>query len=343
LDLQKVLPGIESWLESNQQLRRQVKNLAFGWLKQGIRPRCITRDLTWGIPVPIEGYKAKVLYVWFENVIGYISATVELLGDEGYALWKDKSVKTYHFLAKDNIAFHTIFWPGELIGVGEYVLPYNVVGLQYLTVEGQKFSKSKNIGIFSDDAIESGLPADYWRFYLTYLIPETTDTNFAVAEFQERVNSELIGKFGNLVHRTLSLIWNKWQGQVPPLTTRDSNFEEKVIAGSRKTCGSYERCELRQALQEILRLCDLGNEYINHAAPWKTGDANSIAYVLELGRLCSILLSPIIPTKAQEVLRLLNTEKRSLELSCEARPIPKPEPIFPRIETAALEVFRRDI
>lgn len=339
LDLKCIVPQIQQWLDSNPCLRRQVKKLAVGWLRQGLKLRCITRDLKWGIPVPIEGYEAKVLYVWFENVIGYISATVELLGDEGYSLWKDPSVKTFHFLAKDNIAFHTIFWPGELIGIEEYILPYNVVGLQYLTVEGKKFSKSKNIGIFSDDAVRSGIPVDYWRFYLTYLIPETADTNFSAAEFEERINSELVSKFGNLIHRALSLVWTKWQGTIPTLDNRDLHFEEKVHSGVKSVCSSYEGCELRRAVQEIFQLCDVGNEYINRAAPWKTNSADSIIYVLELARICAVLLSPVIPGKAHEVHKQLNHESHVLEFEFLPRSITEPKPIFPRVEGVSKAIF----
>jgi methionyl-tRNA synthetase len=339
LDLQSVLPQVENWLETNKQLRRQVKRLAGGWLKQGIKPRCITRDLKWGIPVPVDGYENKVLYVWFENVIGYISALVELLGQEGKELWKDSNSKVYHFLGKDNIPFHTIYWPGELIGIGGYVLPYNIVGLQYLTVEGEKFSKSRRVGIFSDDVIHSGIPADYWRFYLTYLIPETKDTNFVVANFKERVNKELVGNYGNLIYRTLSIIWNKLGGKVPVWTEQDEELEQQVAARVSEIVKCYENCELRQALLEILRLCDLGNRYLNDAAPWKTADWNSVAYVLELGRICTVLLYPIIPNLSGQVEGLLNSSEKSLHLLCNSRQISEPKPIFKRVEEDALALL----
>ncbi|MBT4538737.1 methionine--tRNA ligase [Candidatus Woesearchaeota archaeon] len=340
LDLRSIAGEIEEWIDNNKNLRQQVRNLAKGWLKQGIQERCITRDLKWGVQVPLEEYKDKVFYVWFDNVIGYISATYELLGEEALELWKDKNVKTYYFLGKDNIPFHTIFWPGQIIGQKEFVLPYNVVGYQYLNFEGQKFSKSKKIGIFSDQVKNSNIPLDYWRFYLTNILPETKDTDFSVEDFQERINKELIGNFGNFVNRTLNFIFNKFDGKVFEIFNIDKELEKEISQRIKKIEECYEKCDLREVLQEILKLSDLGNQYFNKKEPWKTNDKDCLAYCYELCRILSLLFSPIIPDSSEKLKILLNTDNKELEINRREKTINKPEILFKKLENEDLEEFK---
>ena len=341
LDLRGITGEIEKWLDSNKNLRLQVKNLAKGWLKQGLQERCITRDLKWGVQVPLDEYKDKVFYVWFDNVIGYISATYELLGEEAFELWKNKEVKTYYFLGKDNIPFHTIFWPGQIIGQKEFVLPYNVVGYQYLNFQGQKFSKSKKIGIFSDQVIDSKIPLDYWRFYLTNILPETKDTDFSTDDFQERINKELIGNFGNFVNRTLNFIWNKCDGKVQEITIIDEELETGIYQSIKKVDECYESCDFREVLQEILKLSDLGNQYFNKKEPWKTNDTNALAYCYELCRILSLLFSPIIPDGTDKLKTLLNTDNKELKINREKKTINQPEILFRKLEKEELNIFQQ--
>ena len=290
--------------------------------------------------VPLEKYKDKVFYVWFDNVIGYISATYELLGEEALELWKNKEVKTYYFLGKDNIPFHTIFWPGQIIGQKEFVLPYNVVGYQYLNFQGKKFSKSKKIGIFADQAINSKISLDYWRFYLTNILPETKDTDFSVEDFQERINKELIGNFGNFVNRTLNFVWNKFEGKVQKITKIDEELEKEIYHRIKKIEESYERCDLREALQEILKLSDLGNQYFNQKEPWKTNDKEALAYCYEICRILSLLFSPIIPDSTGKLKIFLNTKNKELKIDRREKTINKPEILFKKLENEDVEKFK---
>lgn len=349
LDLRSIAGEIELWLNNNKNLRPQVRNLAKGWLKQGLQERCITRDLKWGVQVPLKGYQDKVFYVWFDNVIGYISATYELLGKEALKLWKSKNVKTYYFLGKDNIPFHTIFWPGQIIGQKEFVLPYNVVGYQYLNFEGQKFSKSKKIGIFSDQVIDSELPLDFWRFYLVNILPETKDTDFSTDDFQESINNKLIANFANFINRTLSFLDSKFAGELPKqkLTAEDKTFWKTVEKQIDLIISSLEKVELRQGLEEILTLSALGNKYFQENEPWKDlGRAKTIIYVC--ANLClslSLLIQPYLPATSQKILQMLRLEmkdwKNVKKLNLKAgHKISKPELLFHKLEDEQIEELK---
>lgn len=339
LDLRSITNKIENWIDINQNIRSQVKNLAKGWLKQGIEERCISRDLSWGVKIPLKGYEHKVFYVWFDNVIGYISATVDLLGEKGFDLWKDKNVKNYYFLGKDNIPFHTIFWPGQIIGEKTFNLPYNVVGYQYLNFEGNKFSKSKGIGIFADKVVENKLPIDYWRFYLTYILPEQKDTDFSLNDFRDRINKELIGNYGNLVNRSLNLIWNKFDGKLPKIEKQDIELEIQIITQIKKIELLYEKCNLKEALLEILKLSDIGNKYLHEKEPWKTNNSDVLNYSYEIIRIITILISPILVNKCKEIFELLSTENRDLKINSESKIIKKLEIVFQKIEENDLDEF----
>jgi methionyl-tRNA synthetase len=340
LDLRELSKDIEKWIDENPNIRQQVKALAKGWIKQGIQERCITRDLTWGVKIPIKGYDDKVFYVWFDNVIGYVSGTVELLGDEGLKLWQDKKTETYYFLGKDNIPFHTIFWPGQIIGQGKLVLPKNVIGLQYMNFEKQKFSKSKGIGIFADTAVKSNIPIEYWRFYLTYILPETKDSEFMLDEFFDRVNKELIGNYGNFVNRVLNFVYNKLNGEVPEIKERNPELEKEILESIRKIDDFYDSCELRFALYDLLKLSDIGNRYLNEKEPWKSGDTDVLNYCLEIIRLLSIYFSPILPESSEKILKLLNTDNKKIEIDISSKKINKPEILFRKLEETEKDQFK---
>jgi methionyl-tRNA synthetase len=336
LDLTTVVSKIDDWITNHPLIRQQVKNLAKGWIKQGIKERCITRSLSWGVKVPLKGYEDKVFYVWFDNVIGYISSTVELLGQKGLEIWKDKETETYYFLGKDNIPFHTIFWPGQIIGEKSFHLPTNVLGYQYLNFEKTKFSKSKGTGIFLDSPIIDKIPIDYWRFYLTYILTETKDAEFMLVDFKERINKELIGNFGNYVNRVLDFVYNKLNGKVPEITTKDENIEEKIKDLIETIDHQYNICDIRYALYNILKLSDLGNKYLNEKEPWKTKDYSSLGYSVEIIRILSVLMSPVIPNSSEKILSFLNTENKSLDLSYSVKTIKKPEILFKKLEDSDL-------
>ncbi len=211
LKTDKLSPKLNSWLKKQTHWRHQVLNLALSWIKEGLKERCITRDLENGVKVPLEGYEDKVFYVWFDAPIGYISSTKEHT-EKWESYWKDKDSKIYHFIGKDNIPFHSIFWPASLIANKEYNLPHNVVGLQYLNYEGGKFSKTHKRGVFCENIPKTGINPDILRAYLTFVIPETDDTEFKWSDFESRVNADLIGNFGNFINRTLTFIDSKLNG-----------------------------------------------------------------------------------------------------------------------------------
>ncbi len=321
LRLDKLEPKLKKWIESNKIWRESVKSLALGWIKEGLRERCITRDLKWGVPVPLKGYEDKKFYVWFDAPIGYVSSTkewAEKIGkpDEWKRYWTGKT-KIFNFLGKDNIPFHTIFWPAILIADGEFNLPYDVIGLQYLNYEGNKISKSRKWGIFCEKVVEAGLAADVWRYYFIYLIPETKDTEFRWEEFENRVNGELVGNIGNFVHRTLSFIWNYSDKKIEKVESKDG---EKLLTDVRKrTKNVYkllDEVRLRDALNEILFIASEGNKFFQDNKPWELVKTDRkkcksvLYYCANLCKVLGVLLSPYLPKASEEIFRQLGLKER---------------------------------
>jgi methionyl-tRNA synthetase len=362
LKLDKLEPKLKKWIEGKRRIwSQQVYSMAMGWIKEGLRPRCITRDLEWGVKVPIPGYEDKVFYVWFDAPIGYISSTkewAEMMGkpQEWRRYWQDKESRIYHFIGKDNIPFHTIFWPGMLLANGDYSLPYRVAGLQYLNYEGGKISKSKEWGIFCENMPNAGLDSDIWRFYLTYLIPETSDTEWKWREFRERVNRELVANLGNFVYRTLSFIRNNFRGAVPEAELTDE--DAAVLEKSRKHSEAYvelmEGIRLRDGLRKVLEVADMGNKFFQEREPWKAvkKDRKRAAAALYVcANLCydiAVLLSPFLPRSAVKIGEQLGVEPGDLNLKDVARERIKPgtrlqgvRPLFPKLDEETLERLRR--
>jgi methionyl-tRNA synthetase len=317
LDLKKLSAKLKKWIESQKQWRTQVSSLALGWIKEGLKPRCITRDLKHGVPVPFKGFEDKVFYVWFDAPIGYVSSTKQIKPKDWEKYWKDNKTKTYQFLGKDNIPFHTIFWPGVIIAHGELILPYQVVGLQYLNYEGGKFSKSKKRGVFCERLPDLGLDADVWRAYLIQIIPETSDSEFKWEEFKERINSDIIGNLGNFYNRTLTFIKNKLNGKIiKPDKTELDEQDKKLLNSLEKRhkiiSDCLEKCEIRKAFSELLALSSDGNKYFNDAAPWSLVKTDSdkagkkLYLCVILARALSILSCPFIPKTSHEAWKQLN-------------------------------------
>ena len=359
LNLDKLEPKLKEWIESRRGIwSPQVYNMAMGWIKEGLKPRCITRDLEWGVKVPLQGYEDKVFYVWFDAPIGYISSTKEWAQQKGEPrawepYWKGEA-KIFHFIGKDNIPFHTIFWPGMLLANGEYALPYRVAGLQYLNYEGDKISKSRGWGIFCENLPRANLSSDVWRFYLTLIIPETSDTEWKWREFKERVNRELVGNLGNFIYRTLSFIHRYFSGEVPEAELGEK--DRRTLEESKRIAQEYRSLmwdvRLRDGLRKVLELSDTGNAYFQAQEPWKKVKAEperAKAALYVCANLCydlAILMSPFLPRSAAEVARLLGTELGTLEdIGRESiRPgtkIAKPEPLFPKLGEEDIERLRR--
>lgn len=343
LDLEKLSPKIEKWVKSQKAWRPQVRSLALAWVTEGLKPRCISRDLKWGINIPLKGYEDKVFYCWFEAPLGYISSTMEVKQKGWKNAWTDKKTKIYHFIGKDNIPFHTIFFPGLLLAHGSYNLPYDVVGLQYLNYERVKFSKSQGIGVFCDYLPESGLKPDYWRFYLSFIIPETKDTEFLWNDFQERINKELVGNLGNFVNRTLSFVWNKYNGEIPKVKVIDKAFQKKVKAQVEKILDDYEKVELRYALEGILKLSDFGNEYFQKNEPWKGKGEKTVFLCLNLCKIIALLAQPYIPNASSLILDMLNSDEKGfsklLKFNLKGK-IKKPALLFKPLETNDIKLLK---
>lgn len=319
LHLDKLQDDLEKWIRGNEEVwSPQVIKMAMGWIKEGLKPRCITRDIKWGVKVPIKGFEDKVFYVWFDAPIGYISSTKEWAAKTGKPdKWKKYwrgDAKIFHFIGKDNIPFHTIFWPGMLLANGDYALPYRVAGLQYLNYEGDKISKSRGWGIFCENLPKSGLASDIWRFYMTLLIPEADDTEWKWNEFMGRVNNELVANLGNFIYRTLSFIKNNFGGIVPEPAQLDT--EDQILLGVGKEYAEEVKklawnVWLRDALRKVLELSDKGNKYFQQNEPWKAvkedrGRAATTLYVC--ANLCydlAVLMSPFMPSGAEEAARQL--------------------------------------
>ncbi len=359
LNLDKLEPKLRNWIESKKgEWTEQVVNMALGWLNEGLKPRSITRDIKWGVKVPIKGFEDKVFYVWFDAPIGYVSSTIEWAQKKGEPeKWRDYwqgDAKIYHFVGKDNIPFHTIFWPGILIARGGYSLPYRVAGLQYLNYEGDKISKSKGFGVFCENLPSAGLSSDMWRYYLTLLIPETNDTEWKWREFQERVNNELVANLGNFIYRSLHFIYSKLDGVVPEpdLSSDDREFIALSKEYADKVRDLVLDIRFRDALRKVLELSDLGNKYFQSHEPWKVLEedekrAGTTLYVC--ANLCydlGVLLSPFMPKSSSDIFNQLNVNSGLLKDVGNSRVkagnrINKPAPLFPKLDDKMIKELKK--
>ncbi|MFH1443201.1 MAG: methionine--tRNA ligase [Candidatus Micrarchaeota archaeon] len=362
LNLDKLQPKLEEWIRENSHWKPQVKNLAMGWLKGGLKKRAITRDLKWGVKVPVKGYEEKVLYVWFDAPIGYISSTKEWIGqDKGIEnkeyefkkWWIDKKTKLFHFIGKDNIPFHTIFFPAMLIGEGHYNLPYQVSGYQFLNYEGGKISKSKGHGIFCETFIEDArdaLPADVWRFYLALKLPEVRDTEFTWSEFESRVNTELMGNLSNFFNRVTSFIETKNFGEIKKpanFTAEDEEMVKQIKVYVEKVDKLYDNIDLVSAIQTILELSAKGNQYLQSNEPWKRVERQE-AVLWTCANICKslgVMLSPIIPEAAGKIRKILNLKEQydwddASKLLPHEHKIGKSEILFRKLEGITIKELR---
>jgi methionyl-tRNA synthetase len=329
LDLGALEPAIIDFLRTRESYwRPNVLRQSLGQiLASGLHGRAITRDLDWGIPVPVEGWEGKCLYVWFEAVIGYLSAAIEwaqLSGDaEAWERWwLDPEAQTYYFIGKDNIPFHAVIWPGQLIGVGEWfgkifmghngrrlTLPFDVPANEFMNLEGQKISGSRNWAIWGLDFL-SRFDADPLRYYLTANMPESKDTDWDWEDFVRRNNDELVATWGNLANRVLAFAYKHWDGCVPnpgELSPEDQSILQVVEAGFQSTGEHFEAVRLRAALHETLRLAGEVNKYLDQAGPWltiktdKQAAARSVYTALRAIDSLKVLFAPFLPFSSQEL------------------------------------------
>ncbi len=318
LDLPKFKEELEQWIGSKKNWKPNVRNWALSLISD-LKPRPITRDLKWGVKVPLKGYEDKVFYVWFDAPIGYISITREWADENGENWedwWKNSNTKLIHFIGKDNIPFHTIIFPATLIGTREgFVLPYDVPAMEFLNYEGKKFSKSKGIGVFLKDVRDLPYPPDYWRLALMWMAPETGDTDFTWEGFAQTVN-ELADAYGNLVNRVLVLARKYFDSKIPEpgeFNQEDKKFIEFLKGAPDYVGGELSIPRFREALKRALNVSREVNAYLNAQEPWKKENENRRNTVLYLAlngvKTASVMLNPFIPEITKEALGLLGVSE----------------------------------
>ncbi|MDP2728722.1 MAG: methionine--tRNA ligase, partial [Dehalococcoidia bacterium] len=264
-----------TWVREQTHWKPNALNFTLRFLEDGLKDRAITRDLDWGVTIPIPGFEEKRIYVWFEAVIGYLSASkewAERVGqpDKWREFWQDPQARTYYFIGKDNIPFHTIIWPAMLMGYGGLNLPYDVPANEFLTLSGRQFSTSRNWAVWLPDYLERYDP-DPLRYFLSINMPERADTDFSWEEFVRRNNDELVATYGNLVHRVLTFTYRHFQGRVPQATQdeRDQRLLERGRAAMEQVDSFLGQRRFREAILEIMALAQEGNRYLDEKSPWK--------------------------------------------------------------------------
>ncbi|PIU59801.1 methionine--tRNA ligase [Candidatus Bathyarchaeota archaeon CG07_land_8_20_14_0_80_47_9] len=359
-DLPKLSEQLGKYVENNKQLPGNARNFSLNLIKEGLKPRAVTRDVSWGIQAPFPGAEDKRIYVWIEAVLGYVSATIEHFRninelEKWKEYWFDKKTKTLYFIGKDNIPFHTIILPALLIASGEdYNLPWNVSTTEFLQFKGEKASKSQKLGIFMDEALQL-YPADYWRYFLMSTRPETKDTNFSWEIFIEKVNADLNDTFGNFIHRTLTFINTQFNGQIPEPKALDAEAQQILTTVKEKVATiaqEIEACKLQSAANNVISLSRTGNQYLNEKEPWnlikkdREQAANILYVAAQIVKALAIVSAPFIPFAAEEIWKTLNLSGSVHEQKWDEalKPLPpnhkiaKPKPLFKKIDANEQEV-----
>ena len=354
IELDKLQPEILDFVKMRMGTwSRNAANKTVSYLEQGLEPREITREMKWGFPVPRKGFEDKVFYVWFDAVIGYIGISMEW-SEKWKDYWKGPDTELIQFMGKDNIEFHTMMWPGILIGSGlGFVLPHTIYAYEYLTAKGLKFSKSRGVGLNMENALEIAGP-DYWRFALMYLAPESSDNDFTIALFVEVVNKIMNDKIGNYVHRVLTLLKNS--GLKASELVEDEKSMDKVAVLTRKYAEDFEALKMREALKELVAIADVGNEMISSSKPWeligndgvKQGSEGRAKELLggmvSIVRMMGVLMWPFATDASSKILkrfgisepRLSDLEKPLKELNLEGL-----EPVFSKLSDKQLKELER--
>ncbi|CAH2083876.1 unnamed protein product [Euphydryas editha] len=365
LELGQLEPSLRTWIaRAESGWSAPARAVTRSWLRDALRARAVTRDLKWGVPVPLPTCKDKVFYVWFDAPIGYLSITQS--ATKNYEKWwkrdEEYDVRLYQFMAKDNVPFHVIMFPATVIGVNDgHLLVDHVFATEYLNYEEGKFSKSRGVGVFGTDAQETGIPADVWRFYLASIRPETSDSSFSWLELGTRNNSELLNNLGNFCHRSLSFCANSFKGVVPDTRYCVTDYELIALV-NRELVGYVQQMEkgrLREGLRHVLSVSRLGNQLMQSRQPWvllkgseedKERGATAVGLCCQLVALLAALLAPFIPRAAarlRDQLRLsvsqlkINPKNPSLiQYLPHGHVIGKPEPLFSKIEPEMLEKLK---
>jgi len=341
---------LRAWVGGKTYWRQNVQNFTMGFLEGGLKDRAITRDIEWGVSVPQPGFEKKRIYVWFEAVIGYLSASKEwarLQGNEDAwkPFWTGEN-KTIYFIGKDNIPFHSIIWPAMLMGYSGLSLPYDVPANEFLTIEGKKLSTSRNWAVWLPEYLQRYDP-DPLRYFLSVNMPETGDTNFSWHEFLRRNNDELVATYGNLVHRVLTFTNRNFDGAVPDPGDLDG-MSRDLLQKARNTLDEVDRllyrCHFREAIKFALSLAQDANRYLDDTAPWKMikqdRQAAGRAVYTAIGTIAALktLFYPFLPFTSQKLHNYLGFagDVRSagwhLQLPLAGQKLPVPEPLFSKLE-----------
>ena len=357
MPLDKWEPRLREWiLEGHKEWKPNVYGQCKSWLDEHLQPRAVTRDLNWGIPVPIDGVEGKVLYVWFDAPIGYISNTKELLPDTWERYWKSPDSRIIHFIGKDNIVFHCLIFPAMLMAEGSYQLPENVPANEFLNLEGEKISTSRNWAIWLNEYLEE-FPGkqDVLRYVLTANAPETKDNDFTWADFQARNNNELVAILGNFVNRATVLTHKYFGGKVPQCGEL-TDYDREVVAEMGKvkeTLGdNIEHFHFREALKDAMNLARLGNKYLADTEPWKLAKTDMarvetiLNLALQIAANLAIAFEPFLPFSAEKLRKMLCMDKAdwsrlgATDLLKAGAEIEKPELLFEKIEDDVIEAQR---
>ena len=354
LPLDKHEAWLRQWiLEDHKEWRNNVYGQCKSWLDMGLQPRAVSRDLDWGIPVPVEGAEGKVLYVWFDAPIGYISNTKELLPDSWETWWKDPETRLVHFIGKDNIVFHCIVFPAMLKAEGSYILPDNVPSNEFLNLEGDKISTSRNWAVWLHEYLRD-FPGkqDVLRYVLTANAPETKDNDFTWKDFQARNNNELVAVYGNFVNRALQLTQKYYDGVVPAcgeLTEYDRQTLDEFKDVKAKVEELLNAFKFRDAQKEAMNLARIGNKYIADSEPWKVVKTDpervkTVIYIsLQLTANLAIAFEPFLPFSSETLRKMLNMESFEwnrlgrTDLLQAGHRLAKPELLFEKIEDDVIE------
>ena len=345
------------WARTQSHWKPHVKNFTIQSLEGGLRERAITRDIDWGVPVPLEGYESKRIYVWFEAVIGYLSASKEWAQSIGEPdRWKDfwqGDSKAYYFMGKDNIPFHTVIWPAMLMGYGGLNLPFDVPANEYMNLEGLKLSTSRNWAVWLPEYLDKYEP-DPIRYVIAAGMPETSDSDFSWREYVRRNNDELVATYGNLVHRVLSMVSRNFDGSVPEPGTLD-DLSRKLLEQARErfeqTSASLEAVRLRLALNTAMGLAQAANRYLDQKAPWKAVKTDLDDAAMTLWTTLSVinclktLLYPFIPFSSERLHQMLGLQgtiqdggwKWERDALKPGQKMQKPEPLFAKLDEEIIE------
>jgi len=350
---------LKNWLTINKNLQTEVKNYVLNWIKEGLKNWDITRDMSWGVPIPLEEAKSKVLYGWFDNHLCYISAALKHLvkqKKDGKTFWN--SSKIYHFIGKDIVYHHYLFLPAMRMGVGEYKVPDFIPTRGHLLLEGQKFSKSRGWYVSLRDFLDSFGP-DYLRYYISIITPyQQSDVNFDWLDFQSRINNELVANIGNFIHRTLSFIHSKFKDKVPKPVEKYNNddmiFQENIWKLEEEVSKLMEDLHLDRALKRILEFSTHCNQYFQKNEPWSNEKraTNCLYLSVNAVRSLAVLLEPFLPFSAEELWKLLNYSDSVHEQQWDSiskilikpgHEIKKPKILFKKIEDKEIKLQKNKL